>query len=322
MLKASNNCKLKSFGTENPDEVFYVVRRVGGGLFSMVSSVLCHLDIAERAGFIPIVDFDNFTTTYNDGKIDGTENAWEYYFQPVSNYSLDDVYKSKRVIFSDPGYPAGYPMSITHEKRLYDVYRKFMHLKPDVGGDIDAIFDRDFGQSKVLGIHFRGQEQRTAAGHWFPPTKKQMLRITRRTLEKHGFDRIFVVSEESDHVDFLKKYFGDLVFCTDSYRTYGVNAYHQYPRTRHRFLLGREILIDAMLLSRCAGLIACTSNVAEFARFVSHGGYEVQVMINNGPNASNPLIARYLWYIKSCLPESFGGFSSDLDAKNFIVSGR
>ena len=44
---------------------------------------------------------ENFTTIYNEkNKIQGKLNAWEYYFKPVSRYSLKKVIKNKNVIIS------------------------------------------------------------------------------------------------------------------------------------------------------------------------------------------------------------------------------
>ena len=41
----------------------------------------------------------NFKTIYNEKiKLFGTFNSWNYYFENVSKYSLNEVYKSKNVI--------------------------------------------------------------------------------------------------------------------------------------------------------------------------------------------------------------------------------
>ncbi|KKU26438.1 MAG: hypothetical protein UX37_C0002G0004 [Microgenomates group bacterium GW2011_GWA2_46_16] len=93
----------KSFGKKNPDKFFYIIwlDHRGSGFFSNVSSVLCHLKIATGNGMIPVIDFKNFPTLYNEkGKINNTANSWEYYFSPVSKYSLEEVYQSKNVFFS------------------------------------------------------------------------------------------------------------------------------------------------------------------------------------------------------------------------------
>ena len=47
----------------------------------------------------------NFTTIYNEKeKVNGTYNAWNYYFKSFNKYNLNEVYKSKNVIFSNNKY--------------------------------------------------------------------------------------------------------------------------------------------------------------------------------------------------------------------------
>ena len=54
-------------GDLNPDKVFYVIRRYPGtGLFSNLAYVMNHIQIANRMGFIPVVDMKNYPTVYNE----------------------------------------------------------------------------------------------------------------------------------------------------------------------------------------------------------------------------------------------------------------
>jgi hypothetical protein len=311
LLEGAQPVLIKSFGTKARDDTIYVIRRSGGGMFSILASVLCHLDIADRLQMVPVIDMQNFRGVYNEEHpVNGTINAWEYFYEPVSSLQLGDAYESSRVIISDPGYPAGYSMSIENEPHLYEIYEKYIRFRPDIIHEVEEFTSCHFDGKRVLGIHFRGQEMKTAPGHWLPPSKRQMFEVTQRLLQTYDFDRIFVVSEEAEYVDFLRDAFGDMVFAAPHYRTYKVNAYAEYPRENHRYLLGREIIVDALLLSRCRGLVGCTSNVATFARFVNNGQYVVSHKINNGPNSTNPYIAKYLWSIKSRLPSGLGGFAS------------
>ena len=91
-----------SFGKLNKNKIFYVIKRSpGAGMFSNLTFVMNHLLIAKRHNFIPVVDMENYPTIYNEKKkINGTKNAWEYYFEPVSKYSLNEVYKSQNVFIT------------------------------------------------------------------------------------------------------------------------------------------------------------------------------------------------------------------------------
>lgn len=92
-----------------------------------------------------------------------------------------------------------------------------------------------------------------------------------------------------------------------------MNAYNINPSSRHRYLLGREVLVDALFLSRCDGLIHGSSNVSEFARFINHGEYSYRHNIMNGINSDNRFWAHYQYRIKSHLPRSLGGLSGRIE---------
>jgi len=191
---------------------------------------------------------------------------------------------------------------------LHAIYKKYVTLQERIEALRDRYAGELFGQ-RVLGVHFRGQEQRWAPGHPLPATPKQMLALTDAILEEHGIERIFFVSEEQEYLDTYARRYGKRVFHTDSLRTYGVNAYNQNPRDHHRYLLGADVLVDALLLARCTGLLCAPSNVSEFAQFVNQGAYEFVEEIDNGLNSSNLLVARYLHRIKAILPRGLGGLA-------------
>ena len=95
----------KSFGELNPTKIFYVIRRrpPGWGFFSNIFFVLQGLDYAAKNGYIPIVDMEHYWIGELSSlrKINGTYNAWCYFFNQVSKYSIEEVYKSKNVILSN-----------------------------------------------------------------------------------------------------------------------------------------------------------------------------------------------------------------------------
>ena len=305
----------KSFGKKNPDKIFYVIwlDRRGSGFFSNVSSVLCHLQIAKANGMIPVIDFKNFPTLYNEkGKINSTANSWEYYFQPVSAYSLEEVYQSKNVFFSSGKYPQGMSYSITENPGLFAIYSKHISLQPDIKQKVKEYSRQINFQGKVLGIHFRGQEQKYATGHSFPPTESQMFRYTDEIIKKYLITKIFLVTEDQDYLKLFVKRYGQMVVYSDMFRTRKVNAYKLRPRDKHMYLLGREVLVDAILLSKCTGLLCGDSNVSEMARFLNNKRYKFIYKIDNGINSNNPLIARHLYSFKKYLPPAYGGLKDKL----------
>lgn len=149
---------------------------------------------------------------------------------------------------------------------------------------------------KVLDVHFRGQEHKTAIDHPSCPTIPQMLAKVEEFLDRFSIGAIFWVTEEKQYADVFKERFGELVYCTDAYRTYGVNAYHlrPYPRPLHMYKLGLDVLCDALLLGRAdyllasgQGTVANGSNVSLAAQVFSKG-YAHAELIYNGINRFTP----------------------------------
>ena len=107
----------ESYGKKNPKIFFYVIRRTpGAGFFSNLNFVLQNLLICNRLKMIPVVDMKNYPTLYNCKiKINNSLNSWNYFFESVSKYSLDEVYKSKNVVICD---------NRTSQKGFYEVKKK------------------------------------------------------------------------------------------------------------------------------------------------------------------------------------------------------
>jgi len=321
-LSDSHECGLflKSTGNRNSDgNLIYIIRQNGSGrgLFSIVSSTLCHLHLAERFGLIPVVDLRSVKTEYDDRQFMETDrfkrqNPWDFFFEPVSSLTCESTFEDRTVLASSKGFPDGYPrkMLVSHVQELRDVAVKYIKVAPDLAEELEKTKREILSGYHVLGVHFRGQEQKTMPFHPLSPTLAQMFSAIDLAISKYGFDRIFVASEDLDYVDAVLSRYRDKAITLPHFRTRSpVNAYRIMPRDKHKYLLGKEILFDACILSACAGLVSSTSNVTEFARAYNNGKYKLDLVIDNGLNAANPKVARHFWSVKNFLPAKLGGFS-------------
>lgn len=317
LLLNSQKGLIKSFGANNPDKVFFVIRQeiLGRGLFSLLSSVLCYIDFADRNGLTPVVDFENFKTEYNEtNEINGADNSFEYYFKQRNKITLNEVYSSKFVIFSDNEYALNYSYSVTNIPGVLNLFYKYFEINPLILNEskLDSIVNKKY-ENNVLGLHFRGQEFRTAQGHWYPPSKKQIVHSIDLILKKSDCIKIFISTEDVKLLRFIESEYGEAVSSHNNFRTDGVNAYKINPRHNHRYLLGREIMVDMLTLSSCNSFIGCTSNVAEMARLFNNNKYTCQIKINNGPNSWRYPVSKFSWIIKNLMPYNFGGFKFSED---------
>lgn len=304
---------MKSFGKDNLDKVFYVIWREKSqaGLFSNVFHVINHLDYAKNLGLTPVVDMENFATLYNEPQaIDGSKNAWEYYFRQPSAFKLKDVYKSKRVIFSYGSNNSAFGAYYNFPRSL-ELARQFLHIKPDIMAQADEFQSGHFSE-ETLGVHIRGQEMKTAPGHPVPPSIDEMLARAESMLRRYPITKIFVVSEEQAYIDAFHACFGDKAVSSEAFRTYDVNAYTlaAYPRPLHMYRLGRELMLDTVLLSRCdyllaggMGGLAFGSGVSMMAQLLNQNGYKHLELVYNGINSGGAGQQAFTEFVNNFFPD-------------------
>ena len=311
-LKNSHSYYVKTLGPKNPDKRFYIIWRDhhGAGFFSNYVFVICHLLIAKENNLIPLIDFKNFKTLYNENNsINGTENAWEYYFEPLNNYTLEEVYQSQNVLFCNGTFPKGFSYNLSEINGSFQI-SKDLKINKTVENFIQGSLKID---NTYLGVHFRGKEMNLADSHPFGPTYKQLVFYTKMLLRKYKLSKIFIVTEDPKAIEVLEKHFPKTVFYTDSYRSKKGNAYKELEaRKNHRYHLGLEILRDACLLAQSGGILYSDSNVNEYARLINNNQYKFRCEIKNGINTPHPIYSKFKYNIIKRLPKQLGGLRDEV----------
>lgn len=311
-LKKGDLNKAKTLGNKNSGKKFYVIWRdyYGAGFFSNYAFVIAHILIAKKNNLIPIIDFENFKTIYNEKEaINGSENAWNYYFESLNDYTLEEVYQSQNVLFCDGAFPNGFSYNLTEIEGANLVSNEIKMNKTAINFIQNSLkIDVNF-----LGVHFRGKEQNLACNHSFGPTYKQLVTNTKMLLTKYNLSKIFIVTEDLKAIQILEKHFPSIVFYTDSFRLKKGNAYKELDaRKNHRYLLGMEILRDAHLLSQCEGILYSDSNVNEYARLINNYQYKFQCEIKNGVNTDHLIYSKFKYKVIKHLPKRWGGLLNEV----------
>ena len=301
------NLKIVSFGKHNKDKIFYIIKRTpGSGLFSNLTFVLNHISICNSFNLIPIIDMKNFTTIYNEqNKINGHYNVWEYYFEKLNKYSLKEVYQSQNVIICNSIFGPNMTLDMKKEKTK-KIFNK-IKIKKNITNKFNLYMKRNFTKNeKILGVHFRGSTYKVAKTHPFPPTINLILEEVDLLLLKNNYKKIFLVTEEKKYLDAFKKKYGDLCITYDTFRMNKKDLFKIYPRKNHRYKMGEETIIDALILSKCNGLLFTRSNLISAAMLFSKKKQKYHEIFL-GYNSRNKFVARWLWYIKCLLPKYLGG---------------
>jgi hypothetical protein len=290
------------FGNKNPKKKFYVIKRSpGGGFFSNLLYILIHLEFAEKKFFIPVVDMQNFPTVYNQ-KINmyKIKNLWNLYFRNVSNYSLNEVYKSKNVYFSTSN--KIFFLEDYKKKNLKKIFDKYILPNNHILKKIEIFINKNFKKKKILGVHLRGTDQKISARHAMPPTIYSMIDTINKKIKKDNYQKIFLVTEELNYYKKLKKLYGKKICAYNVFRADKTADFSTFKRSNHKNLLGIENLIEAITLARCREIVYCETNISLFSIFYSNFKIN-KCHLNNGFKSNYIYISIFEWYLFKLLPD-------------------
>ena len=302
-LKFKNNLNKK----KSKKKYYIINRSPGSGMFSNINYVLNHIKYANENKLTPVVDMENFTTIYNEKKrVFKTYNAWEYYFKPISNEDLNNIYKHKNYIFSDNKNLKYFINRLDTNKTIINLFRK-IKIKKYILNEVNSFKKKYFKKKdNILGVHLRSTTYKEAKNHALPPSISIVCNEIDRILKKEKYTKFFFVTEDAKYEEQIKKRYPNNSIFYESFRSYKNEAFKIYPRKLHRFKLGKEIIVETLLLSYCSGILFTISNVSSAASMLTKNEIKLYEL-NLGYNSSNKYLAKWLWYIKNLLPKNFGG---------------
>lgn len=262
------------FGNLNPNRTFYVIRcpKSDIGFFGLYNYVVNRLRDALAMNAEPVVDWQYYPNDYllEDGLV-GRVNAWEYFFKPMSNVSLSEVYRSKNVIMSDSD--GRYENTLSETENAEKLLRssrligKYIVLNEDTQRVCDNEYYRlNMDKFRVLGVKLRGTDfkETKPKGHSICPDVEHTVRVIEEKMAEWGeYDRIFIATEDDSMFEQMKRVYGNRLLYNETLRFGTVNgkwlkelfdeASGEEDYKRSRML---EYLVSVYLLARCDALIA------------------------------------------------------------------
>ncbi|MDR3347817.1 MAG: hypothetical protein LBN32_04310 [Helicobacteraceae bacterium] len=292
-----------SFGALNPDKTFYVIRITSKkvGLFAVFSIVLEHAIKAIERGYIPIVDLQNYKTAYNyDEPINGTMNAWEYYFRQPSNYTLEEVYKSKNVILCSLT-----PIADKAPPHLIEFWTKNENIAPlseFVCSKLlfnDHVMDFCKAQRKsiigdkknVLCVCARHPEYgKNICCHPLQPDSYELLKKAQECFEKWNMEYVFISTDYIGHVYIFKEIFKDKLLHIDfnNKKLFDASFYGSYsdvketPREVSTYDVTLNYISEIWIASKCDAIVCAIANGAMAALELNNNQYKHRYIFDFG----------------------------------------
>jgi hypothetical protein len=190
-------------------QIVYVIRRrpPGGGLFSNIRHVLEGLINSIEQDYIPVVDMKNYPTMYSSvRKFNGTYNAWNYFFEPVSHVSLEAAYASESLILSagnrilsdNPisGKNLQFILDKDILKKIHNVYKNNIKLNSftiQFLEDLMEFIGIDIDRS--LGVFYRSDKNYIESGHPKQPEIENVIQDIKLFYAKYPINSLFISTD-------------------------------------------------------------------------------------------------------------------------------
>ena len=290
----------KSFGELNDNKVFYVIRRGGHeGFGSTYKNTLAELLYADRKGYIPVVDCKNYYNYQLQPECDkGIVNAWEYYFNPVSEFAIDEVMQSKNVVLSNSIDSKHWIYKKTglriysdykYRGKLTSIYKKYISFSIEADERLKSAYklvEQRIQGKKILGVSVMLREQDLRNdnklesifnGRANQPSFDQVVKDIRNCMEEWGCDYFFISDDSDKYCKLLEEEFGDKVIFSSRRRVGGDvetadGFLQQIAADPKEYTLG--YFSDIYILSRCNCFLAGVSSTSQIACIMNESMYE------------------------------------------------
>lgn len=267
------------------NEIYYIIECGFGekkdwrGFFALIGQNLRSIYFAQTYHLKPCIVWGK-NSLYYDTRMDKiTENAFEYFFEPLS-LEYEEILK-EHLFVKSRGADSNrithtalkgsvYHISDEQIEVFASLYRRYFHLNSATKAYIDTGINKIMGKDeKVIGVHVRGtdfknQFYRHPEFCGFEP----FLEAAKKIVEEGGYSKIFLATDDEEAIELFRHDFGStVVFYEDCQRAKG-NLCVMCNEKAYPYEMGLEVLRDVYTLVHCDALICGLSQVAFAAQYI------------------------------------------------------
>lgn len=257
-----------------------VISRTTFGLFSSFFSVIDKIAWCEKNNVTPTVYWGKSSLYYEEGGYNGSENVWEYYFEPISSVKYVPENQDENILvckeYDSPcefrlipqTFTDGYKdhIDVSFRKNVHDIIQRYIKIKPVIMNKIDAFYDKHMAGKKTIGIHIRGTDKHLEL------KKETPLESLCREANALGSlssspCQFLVATDEESLLQEARKLLQGPVIAYDAYRSLNGAPIHDSKHDYSKAKAGEEVVIEVALLSRCDALVHTRSRVSSAVLF-------------------------------------------------------
>ena len=238
-----------------------VIPNLDAGFFANYFLALAAYRICQHNRRNLRLDFD--TGTYFDRR--RPESSWWSYYHETDRYPFAGSswpLASTEYTVTSPHLLARIArLGTRFDRQVLHQCASAMRIRHDILAQVDAFCAEKMARFFTIGIHYRGTDKVSG------PLKEsmridyeQVTEILDRLVEIPF--RLFVATDEQDFLALLRARHGDRVLSIDAVRSANHEPVHLCVTGAASSNLGREALLDALLLARTSFLLRCDSNLS------------------------------------------------------------
>ena len=275
-----------------PGRHLVIATRHNCGLWSMFFQVIGLIRYAERHGLEPVVYFNDATCWWSPDGYNGSRNAWEYFFEPISSVSAMELLGTRAHSLEDASVQqiqAARPDDIVMSDYILDHVGHYDHTEEQRQEYAGIVERRIKLKSQVLvklnvtlvealtrgatAVHYRGTDKSCESAR--QSVHEYYDALQHRVDPSH---KLFVATDDAPFLEWMIGTYGDRVLYTQAARSHDRTALHLGPHRGPQ--QAEECLLDVLLMSKCQHLVhgnsSVTNGVLAFNPAMSHDALHVR----------------------------------------------
>jgi len=244
-----------------------------GNIWIVLNALYNQNDLSDYRLF---VDMEKNKTINSESEIIcDTMNSWEYYFtqndRPISNFiELDSVNIPSKI-----KYEKRYTHNDQISLRLNELFWSHFTLRPKISKEVNDFLEKKFQNKITLGSQIRLTDMTNTPNHNVKKFDDYVIKIKSILLKNPEIQQVFLATDDETIIEKLKQTINvPVIYQENIYRATkdkeDLDPYDRYnhSRSHHRYLLGKEVIIDVLLLANCDYIlkadVSCVSQLAVF----------------------------------------------------------